>query len=46
MVDWPIFVLGLLAVSIVATAVRAVAREDMTVRTARPAAPPREERRA
>ncbi len=32
MVDWPIFVLGLVAVSIVVTAVRAVAREDLAAR--------------
>jgi|GEM_PF-3142955 len=34
MVDWPIFVLGLVAVSIVVTAVRAVAREDQAARAA------------
>lgn len=33
MVDWPIFVLGMIAVSIVVTAVRAIAREDLAART-------------
>ncbi len=50
MVDWPIFVLGLVAVSIVMTAVRAIAREDLDARTttaagtarATTAAPPRD----
>ena len=48
MVDWPIFVLGLVAVSIVLTAVRAIAREDLVARTttanAATAAPPAERR--
>ncbi len=34
MVDWPLFVLGLVAVSIVVIAVRAVSREDLAARTA------------
>ena len=33
MVDWPIFVLGLVAVSIVLTAIRSIAREDQAART-------------
>ncbi len=53
MVDWPIFVLGLVAVSIVMTAVRAIAREDLDARTTTGArtpsaatdAPPAERRR-
>ena len=34
MVDWPIFVLGLAAVSIVIAAVRAISREDQAARAA------------
>ena len=37
MMDWPIFVLGLVAVSIVVTAVRSISREDALARS-RPAA--------
>lgn len=32
MVDWPLFLLGLVATSIVATAVRAIIREDEVAR--------------
>jgi len=34
MVDWPIFVLGMSAVSIVVAAVRAISREDQAARSA------------
>lgn len=43
MLDWPIFVLGLVAVSIVFTAVRAISREDQVAR--KPTAAPPEEHR-
>jgi len=43
MVDWPIFVLGLVAVSIVFTAVRAISREDLAARKVT-AAPPEDHR--
>jgi hypothetical protein len=32
MVDWPIFIIGLVAVSLVMTAVRAISREDAAAR--------------
>ena len=32
MVDWPIFVIGLMAVFLVTTAVRAISREDAVAR--------------
>lgn len=32
MVDWPIFLIGLVAVSLVMTAVRAISREDAAAR--------------
>lgn len=32
MVDWPIFVIGLVAVSVVLAAVRAISREDAAAR--------------
>ena len=34
MVDWPIFIIGLAAVSLVVAAVRAIAREDAAARKA------------
>lgn len=34
MVDWPIFLIGMFAVSIVAAATRAISREDQAAREA------------